>query len=186
MPKLAPLPKLSLEIDIPLRADDVAKRHHNRFVKEAINEVLIAHHRFRLPGHFERSAHGKYGYRQRSEKYIREKARRYHSVVDLVKSGKSKNRMMHEQRIVIGGSAEGGKKPIDGKLIVSFDFQGGGGRRYRKRASPQAVLIETMHKEIQAITDDERGQIAHQFREAYLQRLRNFRSSRLRVRTPTT
>src|SRR5947209_5697413 len=103
MAKRNPLPKLSLEVDIPLRADDIAKRHHNRMVKESLNEVLIAHHRFRIPGHFERSAHGKYGYAQRSEKYMREKARRYHSTVDLVKTGKSKQRMLTEQKITIGG-----------------------------------------------------------------------------------
>lgn len=186
MARLNPIPRLYLQLDIPLKPRLVAERHHNRMVREALKEVITAHHRFRIPKHFETEAHRKYGYKPRTLKYKKEKARRYHSVVDLVKTGKSKARMMASPRIVVTGSAEGGKSPVTGKLVLKFDFAGGGGRRYRKKKSPQAVLIEQMHKEIQAMTPDEKREIASQFRRAYLQRWQIFNAGRKRIRVPLT
>jgi hypothetical protein len=91
--------------------------------------------------------------------------------------------MLSSPRIVIGGAAEGGKRPVEGKLILSFDFAGGGGRRYRKPASPQAVQIEQMHREIKAMTPEEREHMAKRFLQAYMLRVNSFTAGRRRIRT---
>jgi hypothetical protein len=157
--------RLDAVITLPTRPEEMAKRDHNRVVKDALKAIIARHHKQHIPKHFERSAHGTYGYKQRSQKYIREKNRRYGSSTDLVKTGRSRQKMLADPKIVIGGAAEGGKKKLQGVLKLRFDFTGGG-RRYRK-ASSQAVTIEQLHAEIRAMTRQEQQELANLFRAEY-------------------
>jgi hypothetical protein len=75
--------------------------------------------------------------------------------------------MLADPKIVIGGAADGGKKPIEGTLKLKFDFAAGGGRRYRKPQSRQAVQIEQMQKEIRAMTSSERRDFGQRFKREY-------------------
>lgn len=61
-------------------------------VGSALGECILIWWRQIMPGHFEISAHSKYGYQQRSEKYIRQKVRRFGggARADLVYRGESR------------------------------------------------------------------------------------------------
>jgi len=178
--------EFALEIEVPSRPEDIAVRHHNRFVKEALREVLKEHHSKRIPGHFKTSAHQKYGYQRRNPKYMRAKARRHGSSRDLVKTGKSEQEMTNSAnaRITIGGSAEGGKNAINGKLTLRFPWKGGSGRFKRDTPTYQRVTAQQMIKEMQAMTDDERLQMAVQFSALYWNRVSSYQGKRQRLRMP--
>jgi hypothetical protein len=179
-------PTLTLALDIPTRPDDVARRHHNRMTKDALREVLEEHHQTRLPEHFSRAAHAKYGYAQRNEKYIRTKQRRYHTGgLDLVKTGGSRARMAREGHVVMSGAAEGSQKKLGGTLKLRFDFRGGSGR-YRQPGAAQHIPIDQMRKEVRTFLAAERAEMARSFRAKYLAAYKAFRARRQRVRMPTT
>lgn len=166
------------EVDVPRRPEELARRDHNRFVKESLRECLKEHHEKRIPGHFTKSAHQKYHYIRRSEKYMRWKARRFHSTTDLVKTGASRDQMK-TGRITVGGAAEGGKD-INAKLTLRFVFKGGTGRFHRDTPMYRRITILQMHKEIQAMTDDERRAFAEKFSNDYWDRVAKHNAGRKR------
>lgn len=174
-----------LETDIPTRPEDIAQRHHNRFAKEAMRRVLITHHEKRIPVHFTKVAHQKYGYQSRTLKYMKAKARKYHSTTDLIKTGNTRRQMTSAggRKITIGGAAEGGKKALEGTLTLRFPFPGGTGR-FRKEDTHQQVTIQQMNKEIKAITPEERHEIAKQLMKEYWSQVNQFRGKRRRRRKP--
>jgi hypothetical protein len=176
---------IGLEIDTPTRPEDIAKRHHNRFAKEAMKRVLTTHHEKRIPGHFTKAAHQKYGYKTRTLKYMKAKARKYHSTTDLIKTGTSQRQMTSPsgRKITVGGAAEGGKKSLEGTLTMRFAWPGGSGR-FRKENTIQEVTAEQMKKEMQATTAEERQQMAKQFLHEYFAQVEQYRGSRKRVRMP--
>jgi hypothetical protein len=176
-----------LTIDTPTRPEDIAKRHHNKFAKEAMNRMLVTHHEQRLPKHFENDAHTKYGYADRSNKYKVSKLRKFHSITDLVKTGASRRKILSKsaRKITIGGAAEGGKKGLTGTLEVRFSFLGGTGR-FRRKDTHQEVSVEQMKKEVRATTRQERREMAKQCWREYWAQVKEFRGSRKRVRMPTS
>lgn len=174
--------EFALEIEVPSRPEDIAVRHHNRFVKESLREVLKEHHAKRIPGHFKTSAHQKYGYQRRNLKYMKAKNKRHGSSRDLVKTGQSEMSMTNaaNANITIGGAAEGGKNAINAKLTLRFPWKGGAGRFRRETPTYQKVTIQQMIKEMQAMTDEERQQMAVKFNEAYWARAKNLQGKRQR------
>jgi hypothetical protein len=176
------LGSIAMEVDLPTRPGDVAERHHNRFCREALRRCLQTHHKDRIPQHFTKAAHQKYGYKPRTLKYMKWKARKFHSTTDLVKTGASQRSMVANGTITMSGSAEGGKRALTGSLHLNFVFPGGRGR-FRKD-SLQQVTIEQMRSEIQAMTADERREVARQMAHEYIQLYAEFRGSRKRVRMP--
>lgn len=176
---------VQLVIDVPTRFQDIAVRHHNRFVKDALGIAMVNHYRNVIPGHFKQDAHAKYGYATRDPKYIRSKIRRYGTGTDLVKTGKSRAYMTHNYTLTIGGAAEGGKRPISATLSMRFPFAGGTGAQ-REQSSQQRRMIDIrqMIHEMQAMTDAERTKIASDFWTEYCNKVRQFRGRRQRRRMP--
>ncbi|MBW3543449.1 MAG: hypothetical protein KY476_24620 [Planctomycetes bacterium] len=174
------LPKSVYWIEVPMRADDLAKRYHNQYAKEAIRETLEKWHGSEkgFKKHFRRDARERYDHFPRSEKYKRFKARRYHSTVDLIKTGQTKRYMQMVYKITAGGTAVG--KTLRATLILRFPFKGGTGR-FRK-VSQQQVSIEKMRIELERFDDEDPKILAQWFLAAYMRRVRNHRANRKRVR----
>jgi hypothetical protein len=115
-----------LFIEVPTRPAEVAKRHHNRFAKVAMREVLEYHHKHHIPLHYKgESSKTRYNYHPRSPAYERAKQRKYHHKYPLVYSGDTAK--MHKRpggykSLRVGGAAEGGKRAIQGILEYVFSF----------------------------------------------------------------
>lgn len=160
-------------------------RLHNRCAKEALRAEGVKHHKERIPLHFERPAHSRYGYQRRSEKYMRFKARKFRSVTDLVKTKRTKEAMTQgEAKIRIGGKAADDAGVAAGlKLTLTLPFPIGqdaqqqvarkirSGRRHFEKRQTSGVTIPQMKKEIATIIPSEAYQIARGFRRGYGQRL---------------
>jgi hypothetical protein len=67
--------KLSLSVPEWAESSAVSLRWHNTTVKKLVKEQLTIHERNRIPKHFIHSAHSRYGYAKRTEKYQRWKNR---------------------------------------------------------------------------------------------------------------
>lgn len=169
------IPVLRTTIEVPELLFDAA-RVNNEIVKTAIREEAFKHWRQRIPRHFQQGATGKYGYAKRQSlmragnkwiSYNTWKARKHKSRRDLVKTGATQREMTSRAKITVGGAAEGGKKPLTVTLRLRFPFRGGTGR-FRKSTSRQAVTIDQMAKEIQAVTPDELRDISLGLQQRYV------------------
>ena len=176
------LPQFVCELDIPTRTEDLAIRHHNKYVKEALFDAVVRWH-----GHaegfktrFKREAKTRFHHFERQEKYKRYKARRYHSTVDLIKTGKSKEQMLSQAKIQIGGTAE--KGTITVTVSMRFAFRGGTGR-FRKETH-QGVTIEQMRIEVQDCDAKDAELVSKWTLEGYMKRINSHRASRKRIRLP--
>lgn len=143
-----------------------AGRLHNAIAKDAVRAVLVEHHRRRIPGHFTRPAHGKYGYAERSPRYRVQKQRKYGSSIDLVRTGRTRQQMTTQRQIAVGGQATAGT--IHGRLTLRFPFPGGSLRFRQNSRGRQRVTVEQMAREIRAITPDEITQINREIRGRYV------------------
>lgn len=174
--------QLSFSIEVPKLGAflvEKSKRAHNRIVKECVREVLTTHWRKRIPIHFTRPAHQKYGYAERNKRYRIRKQKKYGTSIDLVRTGRTRHAMTTQYRITVGGQASSGG--VTGKLQLRFPFAGGT-RRFKKPGSRQAITIEQMAREIETITPDEIREINDQVMAAYLKKLETDTSPRQRVK----
>lgn len=200
------LPKTIWVIDVPERPADLAKRYHNKYAKESLRETVDkwhGHHEgFRK--HFRRDARERYNHFPRSEKYKRAKARgvkvdgrKYYSTTDLIKTGRTREQMLGKNKITVGGTAEG--KNLRATLTLRFPFKGGTGR-FRSLAVPknlaqmikqnkittavihQALTIQKMRIELERFDEEDPRLLAQWFLELYMDKVRNHRGGRKRVR----
>lgn len=171
-------------IEVPQRSADLARRHHNKYAKEALGEAVEKWHQHKqgFPEHFTRAAREKFNHFPRTARYKRYKQRRYHSTIDLVKTGRTKRRMLSQWKLRLGGSATGGNLNVT--LVLSFPFKGGTGS-FRKEGTTQSVTIEKMITELQRFDEDDPELLAKFFGEAYWKRVEQHRASRKRIRIPT-
>jgi hypothetical protein len=184
------LPKTVWLIEVPERAEDIAKRWHNKYAKDALRETVERWHGHErgFKKHWRRDARQRYNHFPRSEKYKKMKARVYHSTVDLIKTGDTKEKMTHEYKITASGTAEG--RTLRASLILRFPFKGGTGRFRKPRRPTRASLrawaaIETIQKmkiELQRMDEEDPELLAKWFLEAYMKKCRDHRASRKRIR----
>jgi hypothetical protein len=215
--------KLSLSVPEWAAGSGIALRFHNTTVKKLVNEQLTIHNTTRIPKHFQHSAHSRYGYANRKEKYQRWKNRNrgkdiktttftgskrrgdYQATygvgklagdanLDLVKTGRTRTEIKQGWRITVGGSGN----LIRGRLTLRVPIPGGSGRemdfaaKLRLAASPNgrkklarvsnASAMDTVKrtiKELEAIADDERREIAQYVAAGYAKAL-NTRRTRKR------
>lgn len=80
-------------------APDATARDLGRAVKGGLQRAGLYWHTRILPKHFTRSARRRYGYQPRTEKYVRQKLRRYGSGTDLVKTGALKRQVTRRSAI---------------------------------------------------------------------------------------
>jgi hypothetical protein len=188
----------------PLLNERSFLRLHNRCAKEALRDEGLNHWKTRIPGHFSRSAHSRYGYQARSQRYMRIKARRWRSVTDLVKTGHLKNDMVNTPPVItIGGKAadeSGASGGLKLKLVMPFHIGQEAQAHYANLATlfgrkavfaamnnaarRAGVTIAQMQKEIATIVPEEYRAIARGFLKGYGRRLGEAlaRSPRIRKR----
>lgn len=182
-----PIPDFIWVLEIPTRPEDLVKRKHNEFAKNAMRGVIRNHWDKTIPGHFERAAARKYKHKKRDRKYIISKLRRHGSAIDLVKTGRTMRAMTTISKITVGGTAQ--KETLTGKLTLRFPFKGGTGSLRRrapgtstvKQLSAVANLIQ-MRREIEAWTPGERKAAAELFLKLYMKQVNNYRGQRKRIR----
>lgn len=163
--------------------EDISDRRHNQITKIAFRKILERHHEEHIPRHFQRDNRRRYNHLPRKEKYVRYKQRRWgQGGMDLVKRGRTRQWMTSAYKMKIGGTAVA--RDITATLILKFPFKGGSGR-FRKAQSRGAVTIQQMIKEMQRFGDDEPRKLSEWFRDAYMEEVEKFRSSRQRKRIRT-
>lgn len=181
------LPPITFILDIPTRPEDIAKRHHNKIVREAITKAAEQHHARHIPEHFKATNRQRYNHAPRTEKYKRYKLRKYGSRTDLVKAGRTRSWMTRAYKLRVGGNAEAGT--IKATLILTFPFKGGSGShrspKTRKGAVAQAT-IQQMIREMETFSSDEPRRIAEWFSKEYMNGVEKFRAGRIRKRIPVT
>lgn len=187
------VPAFQVQVEVPERPKQVATRTHNAWSRQAMRTILETHHAKRIPQHFKRSARGKYGYKARKPRYMRYKARKYGAQTDLVFSGASKINIERNPKFVVSGAAEGGKKTIEGRIEVEFQWQAK--RRAALRASPAlrakayrnflaggrvntGVKTEDMKSEVRRILSSEASEMAVEFLYEYMKRYKSHPSQR--------
>ena len=183
------LPQFVCQLDIPTRAEDLAIRYHNKYAKEALKDAVIRWHGADrhdaaskgFPSRFTREAKTRFHHFERTEKYKRFKARKYHSTLDLVKTGDSREEMLHRFKIELGGTAE--KGTITVTLTMRFAFRGGSGR-FRKQDTRQEVVVQKMLLELQDCDQRDAEMVAKWTLEGYMKRVNEHRSTRKRIRLP--
>ncbi len=172
------IPPMIWIIDIPTRAEDIAKRHHNRLAKAAIRDVMERFHREKVPDRFKQNARQRFKHFDRSPKYKKFKLRRHGSTRDLVKTGRTERWMTRAYKLTISGNATSGN--LKANLSMRFPFKGGSGRS--KKRTRQSDKMQKMIREIQRFADDEPALFATWLKEAYMKRVESFRSTRKRTR----
>lgn len=155
-------------------------RLHNAFCKRALRAAIEYHHERRIPLHFQRAAHGKYGYAERSKRYRVAKQKKYGSSLDLVRTGATMRKMTRERQLSIGGQASSSGLRATLRLRFPFpaDLSRGG---VRKDGRPKITAGE-MVREIEAITPDELAEIQRQINDVYLVLVDTDASARQRVK----
>lgn len=171
-------------IEVPERPGDLARRYHNKYAKEALGEAVEKWHQHKqgFGEHFKQGNRQKFNHAPRTEKYKRYKLRRYRSIVDLIKTGRTQRRMLSQWKLRLGGSATGGNLNVT--LVLTFPFKGGTGS-FRKEGTHQQVTIENMIKELQRFDEDDPVLLAQFFGEFYWKKVESHRSTRKRIRIPT-
>lgn len=175
-------PRFVAELDIPTRPEDLAVRYHNQYAKEALRDAVERwwQHDKGFKSRFTREAKTRFHHFERREKYKRRKARIYHSTLDLVATGNSREEMLTRAKIQIGGTAEKGTLSVT--FSTRFAFRGGTGR-FQKQ-SRQAMTIEKMKREVEDCDGQDAELVAKWTLEGYMQRLNAHRTSRKRIRLP--
>lgn len=190
---------LVAEIDVPKLGEFLvgnAGRAHNKIGKEAVRRALLTHHEKRIPGHFRRGAHQKYGYADRSPSYRHYKQRRYGSSIDLVMTGRTQHAMSSQAQITVGGTASGGT--LNGQLKLRFPFGASAQQAHARRRRGQAkgaplsargrrdgkprVTIEQMRREVATVLPSEVQEINRQLRVTYVDLVNSTTGSRQRVK----
>lgn len=173
------LPQMKVTIETPANLEGLADRHHNRLIKQALRQVLEEHHRKRIPLHFKADNRTKYQHMDRTPKYRRAKMRRFHSRTDLVKTGRTRDKMLSQYQLRIGGSASGSKTKapgVHGQLIMRFPFPANYSR------SGTHVDVAQMILEISRWTDQEANETSRQFLEIYTQSVNDLIKSSPRIK----
>jgi hypothetical protein len=168
----------------PLLKERSFLRLHNRSAKESLREQGLHHWKVRIPQHFTRSAHQRYGYMPRVPRYMRIKARRWRSVTDLVKTGRMRDEMTKTPPVIrVGGKAaddDGNTGALKLSLTMPFHVGQKAQQSYADRALARrsmrirrmaglrtGVTIAQMRREVATIREDEGKDTARRFLKGY-------------------
>lgn len=147
--------------------------------------LLQLHHRKNIPQHFKQTARNKYHYKPRSSSYKAYKRKRWHSITDLVASGRNRQLITAMGTIRVGGTITGSPKrrsPMSGKTYGSGREPGlraqlrmrGNWPEFRDPHSSRAVTINDMKDEIARVTEDENRDLAQFFKDNYVRELNGY------------
>lgn len=159
---------LSLEIDVNEFGQDITSsaRVLNQMAREALGQEIEEHFEKRIPSHFDQGAHAKYGYAQRSRKYIGKKIQQFKTGRDLVRTGVGREAVTRETRanhVTYRGAAFGeGAQGLQGRMQLRWPHPQNRQEGQRKDGMPK-VTAQQMSRELTALTPEEKQQIADGF-----------------------
>lgn len=166
--------------DVPTRSEELTLRRHNRFVKEALRETMLEHHRKHTRKHFQRGNSYRYAMQPRSRKYRERKQRKFGHQIDMLYSGRSRDTIAGTPvKVQIGGAAEGGRKRIRVQYRLRFPFAGGSGA-----SRTDNRVIKQMVDELARWSEDEVRWAINDFHRRYWDKVRQFKAGRRRIRMP--
>lgn len=171
--------KITYGLEVPTALVD-SGRLHNALCKRVFRTVLEYHHERRIPQHFARPAHGKYGYAERSAKWRVRKQKKYGSSLDLVASGRTKRKMLAERRLTIGGQASA--SGLKATLRLSFPFPADRSRGGLRKDGRPKVTAGEMVREIELILPAELAEIQKQIEDGYHVLVETDASARQRIK----
>lgn len=144
-------------------------KKHNAAVKAALKRCLIAHHKYNVPKHFRFGAHAKYKYGNRSEvtKFIKSKQGKKY--LDLVLTGRAKQKFTGPwNSLRVGGTTYGGVGAINATMNITWPP----GYYDRALQRPGTITKAKMRDEIETWTEQEQRQMASLFRDYYVEEMR--------------
>lgn len=150
-----------------------------QIAKLTLHEELVKHHQKRIPKHFLYSAKGIYGYKPRTAGTIRRKQRLYGTIIDLVKSGKTRESVKSAKQITVGGHLAGGSA-IVGTLSMWFPYS-----IQADPTQPGAVKIQDMINEIATISPDEADEFVTGFEVRFIRKLQEYAGGRRSFKRPS-
>jgi hypothetical protein len=174
------MPQFVCELDIPTRPEDIVLRYAQpiREGSRARRRRTLVAARGRIQKPIQaRSQDAVPPLRDDRRNTRRQKARKYHSTIDLIKTGKSKQEMLSVMKFQIGGRSggreEGHHDHDDDPVRVQ--------RRNRARCErkvAQGVTIQQMQLELQDADERDGQMISKWILEGYMRRLNQHRQSR--------
>lgn len=154
-------------------------RDHATFLRDSLRETAREHHRRHIPWHFQNFAAAKYGFKPRTSKYRKWKARLGLPDLDLVFSGNTRRVVTTERQITATQ-----KKAT---LIMRLPIEGGTGRFRKKEASLTSAQVRILQliEEVRAIATDEIQYLGDYLGKQYTDRV-NAPGTRFKQRTRST
>jgi len=151
------------------------RRIHNRISKRAGKAAMLLHWRKYIPMHFQRSNRSRYDHEERTKKYKAQKRKKFRSITDLVKTGRTKDYML----TVIPTIRASGK--ADMNMTITMKLR----RPYRVGNNPNAhkqVTVEQQNKEIAAWVSEEEREVLMHYRDIYTAEFREETKRRPKIR----
>lgn len=176
--------RVEITVSIGEKLHELPGRAHRKAARKAAIELLKRHHEKNIPQHFKQTARNKYRYKQRSAKYKSYKRKRWHSITDLVASGRNRQLITAMGTIRVGGTITGsprrttvtgkrtgtGREPgLRAQLRMRADWP-----KFRNNRNPRSVTIEDMRDEVARVTEDENRELAEFFRSRYIKELNGY------------
>lgn len=189
--------EVAAHLEIPEKHALLASdRTHNAIIRRLVQWEMARHGQETLPKHFEPGAAARYQHAPRLPKYVRSKLRKTGQAVDLILSGASKQEILGNQKITVGGSATGGRA-ISATLRTKFAWGQAAAQAIKQRrnlekrlgrrldddsiASRTRVKPRQMVSEVQRFTAEEVAAINAHLLEGYMATLRAMPSIRRKI-----
>lgn len=153
-------------------------RIHNTVSKLALRRVLMKHHKERIPDHFKQTNRNKYDHKERSSRTKAYKRRKFGSITDLVKTGRTRQSMTATRpQVQIGGS---GATVMTGKMFMRFPFSVDLSPGTGKTVTPAVMAAE-----IARWTETEAQEAAEDYRNFYVDEFEKATANSPRLRKQT-
>jgi mRNA-degrading endonuclease RelE of RelBE toxin-antitoxin system len=176
--------QVQITVSLSEKLHELGGRAHRKASKLAAIALLQLHHRKNIPQHFKQTGRNKYHYKARSARYKAYKRKRWHSITDLVASGRNRQLITAMGTIRVGGTITGSPKrtSMSGKTYGSGREPGlraqlrmrGNWPEFRDSTNPRAVTINDMRDEIARVTEDENTSLAQYFKDIYVRELSTY------------
>tara|TARA_R100000808_G_C2130121_1_gene139454 strand:+ start:356 stop:895 length:540 start_codon:yes stop_codon:yes gene_type:complete len=142
------------------------KRAHIACVKKAVRLTLLEYQQTDLKQHFKATNRQKYNHQKRRDSYKAMKRRKYGSITDLKKTGKTERYMKTQRaKVAVRGNQTSN---ISGTMFLRFPFP-----ITAKDNNPRGVAPRQMMKEIETWAREERVRAAKNFERHYISEMKD-------------
>lgn len=174
------IPEVGFVMEMPdwLASSARLRRIHNQASKEAARRTLAKHHKKRIPDHFKQTNRSKYDHKARSARTKAYKKKKFGSITDLVKTGRTKQSMTATSpQIQVGGTAS---SIMTGTMFMRFPFP-----VELEVRKPYSVTAAVMAEEIARWTETEAQSAADDYRNFYVEEFEKLTENSPRLKKQT-